>query len=198
MGEQILAPVVGRDESKAFCVVKPLYRTCTHADLPWKGEGLRPKRGNFKRKKQTGELWRERASDGVAACQRLKNPAGNVIQAYPGKVKAIRGSARFGGPSEKGVRSESLYCRRKCPKIMVTLTCCRNPCITNASGARQLYRASPLSPRFSCSQFPRVSVEDAPAMLYDVDRDDVQLSVLSARLSIHTVPAVRRRSCSKA
>src|SRR5215813_6049533 len=99
MGEQILAPAVGCNESEAFCVVKPLYRTCSHADLPWKGEGLRPKRGNFKsRKKQTGELWRERASDGVAACQRLKNPAENLIQAYPGKVKPIRGSARFSGP----------------------------------------------------------------------------------------------------
>ena len=30
MGENIFAPLIGSDETEAFCIVKPFYSTCCH------------------------------------------------------------------------------------------------------------------------------------------------------------------------
>ena len=34
MSDEILAAVIGSDESKSLCVVEPLHGTCLHVDLP--------------------------------------------------------------------------------------------------------------------------------------------------------------------
>ena len=34
VSEQIVAPIVRKNESKAFCVVEPLHLPCTHGNAP--------------------------------------------------------------------------------------------------------------------------------------------------------------------
>jgi hypothetical protein len=39
MREQILAAVIGSDETKTLCIIEPLYSTVCHAQLPYKNNG---------------------------------------------------------------------------------------------------------------------------------------------------------------